>query len=106
MNARALFLLRSIVAVALTAGVGGLISRRIHAGELPWWSAVVPALLGGSAWGWMCRQGQPLVYASLVYDLAATLTYVGFFVATGDRLSLTQGVGVVLSIVGIALVST
>ena len=99
------FWVLSTLGVAGAAVLGGAVSRGIDRGALPWWTAMLTALSGGAVWGWMCRQGQPLVLVSLLYDVVATLTYTAFFVATGDRLSAVQLVGVGLSVIGLVLVS-
>ena len=90
----------------VTALIGGWVSRRIETGEWPWQAAWLTALLAGSMWAWLCRAGRPLVVVSLLYDVAATLGYTVYFVATGDRLTVQQVVGVVLTLVGMVLVGS
>lgn len=104
MHSKVPFVLLSALAVAVSASIGGYLSQRIDAGTLPWWSAILSAVLSGAVWGLMCLHAQSLVFASLLYDVVATLTYTVIFLLNGDRLSPVQAVGAVMALIGIALV--
>lgn len=89
--------------VGVAALIGGVVSRQVKDGSLPWWAALLPALLSGLVWAWMCKQPVSLAWSSLVYDVVATLTYTAVFVATGDRLSPMQWGGLGLAVLGLVL---
>ena len=104
MSPKAAFALYASLAVAVSSSIGGYLSHLIDRGAWPWWTAILSAILSGAVWGLMCRHTDSLVFASLLYDVVATLTYTAVFLAGGERLSLPPIVGVLLALGGVALV--
>jgi hypothetical protein len=103
MISKLLFIVQSCAAVAVVAVVGSLISKKVQAGQLPWWSPIVSSVLGGLVWGWMCSRGHSLVLASIIYDVFAMLAYTSMFVFLGEEITAMQSLGVGICLTGLLL---
>lgn len=100
------FWFRAVLGVVGVSILGAALSKKVAQGTLPWYATVLLGPLAGLVWGWMASQKDvSLVYASIVYDVATTLTYVVYFSVLGERLTPLQWLGVVLSVFGTALAS-
>ena len=97
------FWARAVAAIMVVSTVGAVTSRHINQGNIGWYWAMVMSLASGLVWGWMARKPVSLIYASVVYDVVYALTYVVCLALLGERLTLIQGVGVALAIVGMVL---
>ena len=46
-----------------------------------------------------------MIYLSVVFDVLTALTYISVFLILGDKLTEVQIIGIIMSVLGIALIS-
>ena len=95
-----------LVVLVMNGVVGAWITQRVTEGLLPWWSTVLTAVVTGLLWGW----GSPmfvgkLSVASVVFDVVYGFSFVMGFVMMGERMSGLQFIGVLVSFLGIGMMS-
>ena len=99
-----------LLVLVLNGVVGAWITQRVTEGLMPWWStvvtAVVTAVVTGLLWGW----GSPmfvgkLSVASVVFDVVYGFSFVMGFVMMGEKMSMLQFAGVLVSFLGIGIMS-
>lgn len=94
------------ISLVLVGLFGALLSKKINQDELPWYTAIIPSIISGGVWGFFVRnKGINLSYASAIFDVIYTASYVMGFVLLGDRLTPIQILGFLISSFGIALMS-
>lgn len=94
------------VSLVLIGLLGALLSKKINSGDLPWYIAILPSVVSGGVWGVFVRhKGINLSYASALFDVVYTASYVLGFILLGDRLTPVQFLGFLISSFGIALMS-
>lgn len=84
---------------------GSWLAKSISGGALPWWLPIVPSIGTGLLWGWVSRRTTNLTLATMVFDTIYTAAFVIGFVLLGDKLNSHQIMGVILALVGIALMA-
>ena len=99
-----------LLVLVLNGVVGAWITQRVTEGLMPWWSTVVTAevtaVVTGLLWGW----GSPmfvgkLSVASVVFDVVYGFSFVMGFVMMGEKMSMLQFAGVLVSFLGIGMMS-
>ena len=99
-----------LLVLVLNGVVGAWITQRVTEGLMPWWStvvtAVVTAVVTGLLWGW----GSPmfvgkLSVACVVFDVVYGFSFVMGFVMMGEKMSMLQCAGVLVSFLGIGMMS-
>ena len=85
---------------------GAWATGRVVNGELPWWITGLVAMMSGCVWGWVSPvfKGQ-LSLGSVGFDVVYGGSYVLGFLLLGERLTGFGWLGVVVSFLGIALMS-
>lgn len=101
-----MFIIKSILGILIVGIFGASVAKQIHQGNLPWWSAIFSSTLGGLVWGWMVSQKKKLVFTSTLYDSLMAITYITVLLILGEKLTLIQFWGIILTIVGIILVNS
>lgn len=98
------FWIKSGFALFLVGLLGARISKGINLGELlPYWYVIV-SIMSGCVWVWMTRAKVNLIYASMFYDAIYATSYLIGFWLLGESITYVQLVGIVLAIVGVALI--
>jgi drug/metabolite transporter (DMT)-like permease len=94
-----------IIPLFLIGLFGAWLAKQISNGNLPWWLPIIPSVCTGLLWGWVSKRSKDLSLATITFDIVyATAFLTGFFIL-GDRLSSLQILGVILSLIGVALMS-
>lgn len=102
---RALMPLLVVVPLFLVGIFGAWLAKGISGGALPWWLPILPSLGTGLLWGWVSRVSSDLSVATVVFDVVYTGAFLAGFLLLGDRLSVLQSCGILLAMVGVALMS-
>lgn len=100
-----LFWSKAVAALLAIGIVGSFVSKGINHGRIGWYWAMVVSAASGAVWGWMSRHPVSLVCASIVYDVVYAGAYVLGLTLLGDKMSLMQWIGVVVSVVGVTMIS-
>jgi drug/metabolite transporter (DMT)-like permease len=96
----------ALIALVAIGFLGAFLSQQSRAGELHWSVMYVTAFLSSSVWIYLARfSSMPLVWASCLYDVVYCLAFFLGFLLLGERVSWIQGVGLVLLVLGLGLVS-
>ena len=93
-----------IPVIAAISTIGAYVSWLARQGHAPLWAVPMATLLGGLLWTWTVKSSKgTLAQASMYYDVVMSVSYVATFLALGDRLSLKQGIGVVIAFMALLL---
>jgi len=95
----------SLSLLFLTGLFGAWLAKSISNGTIPWWMPIIPSVGTGLLWGWVSRRTQNLTLATMIFDTIYTGAFVIGFIMLGDKLSTHQVIGVILTLIGIALMA-
>lgn len=95
----------SLAMLFFTGLFGAWLAKGISSGAFPWWLPILPSVGTGLLWGWVSRRTQNLTLATMVFDVIYTGAFVVGFLLLGDKLNSHQAIGLLLTIVGIALMA-
>lgn len=89
--------------VCLVTFVGGIISKQIQGGSLPFWSYVIPAIINGLLWGYSSKLTSHIARLSIIFDVCISVSYMLGLIIMGERLSLVQVLGFGVALIGLAM---
>jgi multidrug transporter EmrE-like cation transporter len=84
---------------------GSAVARGISYKLIPWWCTIFTSLAASLLWGWTSRTARDLPWASAVFNV---ISMTGFMIGCtlfGDKLSSSQITGLILTLLGIGLMS-
>lgn len=85
--------------------IGAFLSKQIKAQIIPWYCTVITGAIAGLIWGYMSTSGKNLMYLSVLFDVLTAVTYIVTFIILGDKITVNQFLGILMSLVGIALIN-
>jgi drug/metabolite transporter (DMT)-like permease len=85
--------------------IGAYLTKLIQAKAIPWYCTMITGSIAGLIWGYMSTSSKPLIYLSVLYDVLTAITYILVFILLGDKVTTTQFIGIVMSLIGIFLIS-
>jgi len=84
---------------------GSAIAKGISLGMVPWWCPVFTSILASLLWGWTSRTATDLPWASAVFNVISMVGFMIGSVMLGSKLSPAQMTGLVMTLMGIGLMS-
>jgi hypothetical protein len=91
--------------IFINSFIGAYLSKLIKDQTIPWYCTVITGAISGLIWGYMTTSNKNMIYLSVVFDVLTALTYISVFLILGDKLTEVQIIGIIMSVLGIALIS-
>ena len=85
--------------------LGSGVAKGISVGLVPWWCPVFTSAAVSLMWGWTARGVRDLPWASAVFNVVSMVGFMVGSVMLGSKLSPAQVCGLVMTLVGIGLMS-
>jgi len=96
-----------LIILPLLAILGAWFSKQLKSGRNGFFYLLpLNAALTGTAWAIVAKfTKMPLSVATIIFDTTYSLSYFFAFIVMGESITLTQGAGVALALVGLVLLS-
>lgn len=89
----------------LTGIFGSWLAKGISGGHFHWWLPIIPSIGTGLLWGYVSKRTENLTFATMLFDAIYTGAFVIGFLLLGDKLNWHQALGIILAMIGIALMA-
>jgi|LauGreDrversion4_2_1035121.scaffolds.fasta_scaffold01981_7 hypothetical protein len=93
------------IALFATGVFGSYVAKKVQGGALPVWAPIAPSIVSGVLWGLISKKSHNLSLMSVLVDVIYTAAFVFGFFLLGDRLTPLQIAGLIVSLVGVAMMA-
>jgi uncharacterized membrane protein YeaQ/YmgE (transglycosylase-associated protein family) len=94
------------LALFLVGMAGSLITKKVQMGSLPMYAPVITSMVSGLIWGWLTLESKNLSLMSIVVNVIYSSAFVFGFYLLGEQLTTFQLLGFVVSLIGIAMITS
>lgn len=90
----------------LASVVGSWVSIRAKSGDVSSYWLFLASFISTIAWIRLIKSGMKLTLAAVLFDVGAAAAYLAVMVIMGERMTVAQGLGALLTMAGIALMAS
>lgn len=99
------FWIKISVFIVINSFIGAYLSKLIKNQNIPWYCTAITGAIAGLIWGYMILSDKDLIYLSVLINVLNSITYISLFLILGDKITEVQIVGIIMSVLGVALIS-
>jgi hypothetical protein len=94
------------IVLFLVGIAGAFVSKKVQLGNLPIYAPILTSALSGIVWGWLSIQSKNLSLMSIIVNVIYSSAFVFGFYLLGEKLTTFQLLGFVISLIGIAIMTS